>query len=203
MKKIKEQYEYIASKREKIIEEINRLEENEAVMRYFELCSENEDLEYKQKELYKKMKYKEYSSCNHLWITILQEYNVLRHHPSYYYGCIKCGLNEKVLYLMHTYYDTPDELEFDDRIMYDHFRNNYNNYGVSVNLYCDLDLAKAIYSKIKEAHPNIDDKTAIEYLKVSLYFIRKIEVNDKRKESRAKRLSLAPKFNNWTGCNNF
>ena len=103
MKKVKEQYEYITSKREKIIEEINKLEENEIVKRYFELCSESEDLEYKQKDLYKKMKNKEYASCKHIWVTTLREYNRHRRHPSDYYGCIKCGLNERVIYLMELF----------------------------------------------------------------------------------------------------
>ena len=64
----------------------------------------------------------------------------------------------------------------------------------------DLDLAKAIYSKIKESHPDIDDETARKYFEIALDNIRKIKVNDERKVSRAKRLSLSPKFNKWTGC---
>lgn len=199
MEDLKFRYDQIVSKRKRIIEEINRLEENETLRKYFELCGENEELEHEQKNIYKQLKTKEYSSCNHVWVTTLQEYNVLRHHPSYYYGCIKCGLNEKVLYLMHTYYDTPDELEFDERIMYDFMRKSYWNNGVGTNLFCDLDLAKAIYTKIKEIHPDIDDETAVKYLKVALHFIRDIKVSDERKISRAKRLSLHPNYFNEVG----
>ena len=63
--------------------------------------------------------------------------------------------------------------------------------------YRDLDLAKAIYSKIKEAHPDIDDETARKYFEIVLYNIRENKVSDERK---AKRLSLSPEFNKWTGC---
>ena len=68
---------------------------------------------------------------------------------------------------------------------------------METKLVCNLDLAKAIYSKIKEAHPDIDDETARKYFEISLDDIRNIKVNDERKKSRAKRLSLNPDFNKW------
>ena len=70
--------------------------------------------------------------------------------------------------------------------------------GIDSNLLCDLDLAMAIYKKIKEVHPYIDDELAVKYLEASLHKIRNIEVSDERKENRAKRLSLKPDFNKWT-----
>lgn len=69
--------------------------------------------------------------------------------------------------------------------------------GIYTNILCDIELARAIYSKIKEAHPDIDDETATKYFKVALFDIRNIVVNKDREKSRAKRLSLNPKFNRW------
>lgn len=69
--------------------------------------------------------------------------------------------------------------------------------GIYTKISCNLNLARAIYSKIKEAHPDIDDETATKYFKVALTNIRNTEVSDKRQKDRAKRLSLSPKFNSW------
>lgn len=154
---------------------------------------------YEQKNIYRQLKTKEYSSCNHVWVTTLQDYDRHEGRSYNYHGCIKCGLNKKVFYLMEKYYDRPDELEFDERIMYDFMRNSFSDNGIYTNLFCDLDLAKAIYTKIKEIHPDIDDETAIKYLKVALHFIRDIKVSDERKISRAKRLSLHPNYFNQVG----
>ena len=92
-----------------------------------------------------------------------------------------------------------EELTLDQKIMYDFMMNHFSNRGIDSKLLCDLDLAKAIYAKIKEVHPDIDDKTAIRYLKVALHNIRDTKVNDERKASRAKRLSLKSSFNKWSG----
>lgn len=71
--------------------------------------------------------------------------------------------------------------------------------GINTKIPCDLNLAKAIYSKIKKAHPNIDDKTATKYFEIALDNIRNIPVNEERKINRARRLSLFSNFNRWNG----
>lgn len=58
---------------------------------------------------------------------------------------------------------------------------------METNIVCDLDLACEIYSKIKEAHPDIN----------ALDHIRNTKVSDDRKVNRAKRLSLNPNFKRW------
>ena len=70
--------------------------------------------------------------------------------------------------------------------------------GVETEVACDLDLAQAIFSKIKEVHPDIDDTTAIKYFEIALDDIRNIKVSDERKVGRAKRLSLKPEFKRWS-----
>ena len=71
------------------------------------------------------------------------------------------------------------------------------------NSLCDIDLAQAIYKKIKSNYPNIDDAQAIKFFKVSLKNIRNIKVNDERKVSRAKRLALSPDFAKWDSNKNW
>ena len=66
-----------------------------------------------------------------------------------------------------------------------------------LNYICNIDLATSIYSRIMEAHPNIDDKLAIKYFKSALHNIRKKTVSEERQVARANRLSLYPTFKNW------
>ena len=69
--------------------------------------------------------------------------------------------------------------------------------GTFLGIECDIDLARKIFSRIIETHPNIDDETAIKYFVKALNDIRDKEVSDERQESRAKRLSLNPDFRRW------
>ena len=198
MEDLKEQYNHIVSERQTIIDQINVLAENETVKEYFALREQNEKLASQQKDLYKQIKVEEYSSCNHIWVNTLHDYDSWEGRSYNYHGCVKCGLDKRVFHLMERFHSL-DWLTLDQRIMYDFVKNHHSSSGINSNLLCDLDLAKAIYAKIKEVHPDIDDETAVKYLKVALHNIRDIKVSDERKESRAKRLSLKPGFNKWTG----
>ncbi len=202
MENLRAKYEQIVLKEKKLIEQINALADDEKVKKYFELSNQNNELENLQKKLYKQMKIEEYSSCNHIWITAVQDYDSFEGHKHDYCGCIKCGL-DKSIFLRKRYtkiYNKKlDSFTLDQRIMYDFIvSDNTSSKGINTNILCNLDLAKAIYSKIKEVHPDIDDETAIKYFKVALYNIRNNKGSDERKESRTKRLSLSPKFNKWT-----
>lgn len=198
MDNLKEQYDQIVSERKGIIEQINVLAENETVKKYFSLREQNDKLSKQQNDLYTQIKVGEYSSCNHIWVNTLHEYDSWEGRSYNYCGCVKCGLDRRVFHLMESYH-SPEWLTLDQRIMYDFMMNHSSSRGINSNLLCDLDLAKAIYAKIKEVHPDIDDETAVKYLKVALHNIRDTKVNDERKVSRAKRLSLKSNFNKWTG----
>lgn len=198
MESLKKQYDQIISERKELIEQINVLAEDESVKKYFELCQQNDKLARQQKDLYKQIKVGEYSSCNHIWVNTLHDYDSYEGRSYNYDGCVKCGLDQRVFHLMESYH-SPDWLTLNQRIMYDYMRNHSYKSGIDTNLLCDLDLAKAIYAKIKEVHPDIDDETAVKYLKVALHNIRDTKVSDERKVNRAKRLSLKPEFNKWTG----
>ena len=51
--------------------------------------------------------------------------------------------------------------------MYDYLRKPHLR-GKETNITCDLELAYAIYSKIKEVHPDIDADTALGYFEIAL-----------------------------------
>lgn len=167
------------------------LKENEIVKRYLELISNNEKLIEKQKKIYAEMKKNEYKNCEHIYITSRIVRDRYEGRSERYYGCIKCGLNESVLLSNGQY------LSLENKIIYDFIKNNNMRHGVRLNVVCDLNLARAIYSRIKEKYPDINDKTAIKYFEIALEDIRDIKVSEERKENRVKRLKLNPNFKNW------
>ena len=143
------------------------------------------------------MKEQEYDSCSHVLVFSKIEHDRWEGRTYKSSGCMKCGLDNSVLDCHRRY------LPFDKAIMYDYLKKKGPSFtyrtGIETNIACDLDLAQEIYRKIKIAHPNIDDKTAIQYFKNALDHIRSVDVSDERKESRVKRLSLNPSFKSWNG----
>ena len=90
-----------------------------------------------------------------------------------------------------------DQLSLDEQIMFDFLSNKALKKENVTDIECDLELARAIYNKIMEAHPKISDKKAIKYLGIALDNIRNIDMTEERKESRVKRLGLRKDFNDW------
>ena len=196
MDSIRCEYEKIVEERKKVLNEIDTLKENDIVKKYFELCKRNSNLSRTEDELYSQIKTDDYTCCNHIWVNVLKDYDDYEGHTEVYWGCMKCGLDEKVIYLMEYNYNYKS-LDRDQKIMYNYIQDNYYNRGIHSKKFCNLDLAMSIYRKIKEKHPNIDDKTALKYFEIALDNIRNIKVSDERKQSRSKRLSLGTKFNKW------
>lgn len=196
MNTLKEEYEKITIERKIVLDEIKELSENEIVKKYFDLCKKNNNLATEQMELYTDIKTDEFLNCNHIWVNTLKDYDSYEGRTETYCGCIKCGLDERVLYLME-YNPDYHALTQEQQIMNDIMQNNYYNRGIHTNIFCNLDLAKAIYKRILETHPNISDSLARKYFEIALDNIRNIKVSDERKENRAKRLSLNKDFNKW------
>ncbi len=194
MGNLKEEYDKIIDERKKIIAEMKKLEENKIIKRYCELKRQNKSLYNDQLSLYKNMKKEEYAACNHILVYSKIDHDEYGNHTYESCGCIKCGLDNSVLN------GARDWLGGTQKIMYDYLKENYlssNFGGIQTGILCDIDLAQAIYTKIKNAYPSIDDTTAIKFFKYSLENIRNVKVNDERKVSRAKRLSLDPNFKKW------
>ena len=186
---IREDFSDIDKEYRNIEQEIWGLEENPIVKKYIGLQAKKNELATKRKNLYGLMKYGEYENCNHLWGISMDEYG------EYDCFCIKCGINDKVMRLSNR--GKAEALSFDERVMASVLEEHDYNDDSDINTVCDKELAMAIYKKIKEHHPDIDDKTAVKYLEIALDDIRNIEVTDERKKSRAKRLGLRHDFNRW------
>ena len=186
---IRDDFNDIDKEYRKIEQEIWGLEENPIVKKYLGLQAKKDKLAPKRKELYRLMKNGEYENCGHLWGISMDEYG------EYDYVCVKCGLNYKSLRLTNR--GKEDSLSFDERVMASFLKEQSFVNDADINTVCDRELAMALYKKIREYHPDIDDKTVIKYFEIALDDIRNIEVSDERKKSRAKRLGLSKDFNRW------
>ena len=182
----KSEYNKIENKIEKVNQEIDKLMKDEYVQKYVSLKDDLDQLLDLKDELYVEMKTDEYSSCNHIFVYTKIKHETVDNYEYKCCGCIKCGLNNEVLD-----YKRKD-LNPDQLIMYNYLSNKNNSYGGSLNAHvlCNLDYARAIYRRIAEKHPGIDDKTALKYFEIALDNMNNIKVSDERKESRAKRLAL-------------
>lgn len=188
------EYQDIVEERKDIIIELKKLEKDEKVQRYIYLKEENDKLLEQQIVLDTKLKADIYRNCDHVWVTSQVVHNdYLNSKGLYRCGCIKCGLDQRVL-------DNESAwLSYSDRIMHDCLTSDPGmlHRGIKAPIACDLELAQAIYCKIKDAHPDIDDKTLVKYLDISLTNIRSKEPNHEQEEHRAKRLQLRHSFRNW------
>lgn len=193
MKQEMQEYERIINLSNEIQTQIARLENTDLIKQYLELLHQNQKLLQKQKELYKKVKTEEYSSCDHLWIETITDYNFLKT-PFHYCSCVKCGLDQGVVYLIN--HGKP--LSFEQTIMYNFLKkhNLDNPNQINSNIKCDFSLAIVLYKKIEENHPDIDNITMQKYIQTALDSIRQNENDTKGKENRIKRLTLNPNFNN-------
>ena len=197
MEELMKLIENVGEERKQIIDEIKELRENSIVKRYLELNGKNDSLFIKQKELIKQYKLKEFNSCQHLWIITKSDHDYIEGRTQRYHGCIKCGLNQEVLNKANGVSGTKF-LNFEEQIMYNYLKKGiYMTKGSMIPIFCDFDLARAVYSKIRENNSDIDDETARKYFEISIENIRKTNVSDDIKENRANRLSLKPNFNKW------
>ena len=193
-----ENYDTIYKKikrRELINAEMRRLLSISSNVRtYAELLAEDEKLKEATEDVFKNNKYHEYNNCSHVFVNTLSCIGK-RNRPYTYCGCIKCGLTDMVENI------DKDDLTISDKVKYDYLEDLKKQGklldGKMLNINCDLSLAQAIYSKIRDAHPFIDESLKIKYFEIALDNIRNITVSEERKKSRAVRLSLEPSFNAW------
>lgn len=198
MSDIRKNYEEMLSEMKKINSRLEELMEDKQVQEYLALDGRRIELEPELLSLHTDMKKEEFSKCSHIWIPVSKNVDYYEGRSDIDYGCMKCGLDQRVLSASY-----PEFLSVDDKIMYNYLRQHYAiHQGIKSHTLCDLDLAHAMYSKIVEYHPEIDDVTALKYFEIALDDMRNIRVNDDRKESRVKRLMLKPGFHNWGGYKN-
>ncbi len=202
MQNLNEKCQSILEERDKVLKEIQSMQSMESTQKYLELQKKKGNLEEEYNQLYKEVKMEEYDSCEHILVIDAETTGYFDQNLHHCFGCIKCGLDTRVL-------DLPrEELNYtlpQMQAMYDYLnKNQLNSYrlkGMRTYIECDIDLAKAIYTRIKNAHPTIDDETTLKYFEIALNDIRNIKVNGERKICRARRLSLNDHFNRWDACN--
>ena len=190
-----EEYNILMKELKEVEDSIQKLKNDKKIKRYNYLSFKRDILKSNITDLYREIKSDEYASCHHLLITTSIK-KIDDNDEIKTCGCLKCGLNEKVKYNGDWLIDY-DKLSLDEQIMLDFLNNHQINKNSIINVTCNLDLAMAIYSRIKKVHPKINDKLAIKYLEIALDNIRNINVTEERKQSRIKRLGLNPNFNNW------
>lgn len=199
LESLEELHRQVSLAHKEILDKINALQNNKNSKEYQNLKSLEEELYLRKVILYREYRNKQYSSCNHIWVDRIKAYDQLDGKTHTYCGCIKCGLDGLVLYREDSTH-LSDTFIGDFNIMYTFFKEHPNiqgTKGIDTGISCNFILARAIYQKIKEVHPDINDDTAIKYLNVALYFIRNKKVSEARKANRAKRLVLEKKFNKW------
>lgn len=170
---LEKEYLEIFNREEKNIKQLEELSKDEKIIKYLNLISENESLVIKKRELNKKIKFLTYDECNHIWVQVLVDRDFLKGRNIYYYGCIKCGLNEKSLFVAN---NCSDELySEDDRIMYEYLKEYPQDHSLIYDTYCNLPFAKDLYKQIKQRHPNIDDEEVIRHFATALIAMQESE----------------------------
>lgn len=175
-----------------IRESIKVLEEDDIIKRYISLKKDEEILIKEQRRLYRITKFAEYEKCSHILVytKVTQDQRGRIKKCS---GCIKCGLEDRDTH------NVSGKISFKEQVKLDFLKEKspFGIQGKQTDIECSLSLALSIYSRIKEIHPDIDDKTALKYFEIALDNIRSIPVSEDRKVQRAKRLSLPSRFNKW------
>lgn len=189
---ILEKYAKVSDKLSKLNKEIKFLEGDSVVQEYRVLLTLREVVEKELASLYEEKREHEFEQCNHIWVHSNEKG---KQESSEFCRCIKCGLNRGLLQneLGYLNYLIKEEQE-----MYDFMLKHVVYFtGIELNIACDYDLAKALYQRIKEKNPDIDDATISQYLENALADMNKIKVSPDRERIRAKRLLLDENFNRW------
>ena len=194
MGKYFEQFNELEEKRKQVQQRLDELEKDEKIIKLRELEHLRKELIEQKNNIERDATLERYQECDHLLVVSRIVYGrTNKAHKNF--GCLKCGLDDSLILE-----DNLIPRKYIDINSY--IRNNMLKWKTAIsdkntNIVCDIDLARAIYLRIIEYYPNIDDDTLKKYFIVALNDIRNINVNKKRKESRAKRLNLLPNYNYW------
>lgn len=171
--------------------EIENMKKNEFVSRFCALEEKSSVLYQKLASIYIQKKLEEYNSCNHLWVeTTGENYN-----PNYTMsiGCMKCGVDTG----LKKKNKPLEEVSLEEQAIMEYSKVGVNKSYDFVDIVCDLDLARAIFKRIDEQYPDLDNQTLAKYFLKALRDIREIKVSEERKKNRAKRLGLHKDFKSW------
>ena len=150
-----EKIDKLKKEKQKIEEEIKKLEDTDILKKYVKLQDDKKEVDNEIYEYYKKIGFKKYDNCNHIYVMIKIEgkQNIKRRYlPKI---CIKCGLDESTKSGLYKY------LSLEEKIMRDYLFKHPVLNKRCINISCNPDLAKLIYLKLKEANLASDDDTLI------------------------------------------
>ena len=181
MSELQRKYDETIKKENEISKRIKKLEDTEIIKEYQMLKQEkiqsNINIQNKLKLLAEEC----YDNCHHILIYSTNNYNIFDGDGYSSKACIKCGLDNSVLH------KRTDLLSIKEDIMYAYLIN-HGLEGYNTNITCDANIAHAIYTRIKNRYPDIDDETLVKYFIVALNNMQYIPVSKERKENRIKRL---------------
>lgn len=167
------------------------MKKDENVSRFCSLEKRSEEFYQKLKGVYIQKKLAEYNSCNHLWVeTSGENYNPI---STMSIGCMKCGVDTG----LRKKHKALEEMSLEEQAIMEYSKFGVNKSYDFVNVVCDLDLARAIFKKIDEQYPGLDNKTLAQYFLNALRDMREIRVSEEREKDRAKRLGLHKDFKAW------
>ena len=161
---IKKQFDNIEAKLSENNTALEKLLKDEKVQQYIKTKEKNASLKSELKELYKDMKFEEYSSCDHMCLISKHVYDSVEGRSYNFLGCVKCGLDQSFYHRLECCYGFT-ALSDEEQIMYDYISANNPIMKIDIDVVCDLESAKRIYSTIKKQHPNDDDKTIADIFK--------------------------------------
>lgn len=142
-------------KKEKLEEELKQLEETDILKIYKELQRSKKEVEKKIYEYHRKIEFKKYDKCDHIYVMIKRkgEQQIRRIYlPKI---CIKCGLDESTKSGLYKY------LSLEEKIMKDYLIKHPILNRNCIYVFCEPDLAKLIYLKLKENNLAQDDDMLI------------------------------------------
>ena len=97
-----------------------------------------------------------YENCEHFWVTTDVDFVPTENNLGkfvWYCGCLKCGLDERVLRKRNS----KLSLEEEEMVSYMKANPKYLDSGYDSVIKCDLEVATEAYNKIVRRHPNMND----------------------------------------------
>lgn len=175
----------------KLLEEIEIMKKDDSVVKYCCLQEKCKALDEQFRTIYIQKKLQEYNSCNHLWIEMPSE----EYSPIYVnaVGCIKCGVDTGI----RKKKKKMEDMSLEEQAILEYSKVGINRSLDFVDVVCDLNLGRAIFNKINEQYPCLDNRTLAQYFVTALQDIRNIKVNEERQKSRVKRMGLSKDFKSW------
>ena len=183
MSEYRKKYLENLSQREDVGARIQTLLLDPKVKAYAEAMKEGERLYQESFPIYEAMRNEEFDNCQHLLVCTDNE-DGLAHVK---YGCIKCGLDNRILS------KDRELLFFPDRVMYDYLRKHYLR-GPDLGIRCDVKFGMAIYQKIKDAHPEMSEEELAYCFVSAIHNMRTKDVSEERQLARMKRLCLTEEY---------